>query len=75
MLTPARREELRVLSESPGTHDSTTILEGFVDLLAEVDALEARQQELLVLVRRLTYEVPLPDEAEGWIGQRAALLA
>ncbi len=37
--------------------------------------LEARQQELLATIVRLTNETPFPDEIKGWEGQRARLVA
>lgn len=44
-------------------------------LLSDVAALEARRDELLALVARISQETPLPDEIRGWEGQRAKLVA
>jgi hypothetical protein len=44
-------------------------------LLAEIDRLRARQQELLATIVRVTNETPYPDEVRGWESQRAAMVA
>lgn len=46
-------------------------------LVAEdrVVQLETRRDELLATIVRLTNEVPFPDEVNGWVAQRAAMLA
>jgi hypothetical protein len=45
------------------------------ELLDEIDRLEARQQELLATIVRLTNETPYPEEIKGWVEQRAKLIA
>jgi hypothetical protein len=40
-----------------------------------IDQLEARQQELLATIVRVTNETPFPDEIKGWTEQRAKLVA
>jgi hypothetical protein len=42
---------------------------------SRVAGLEARQQELLQTIVRLTNETPFPDEIKGWEAQRAAMVA
>lgn len=44
-------------------------------LRAEVVNLTARRDALLRLVANISQSTPLPDELQGWEGQRAALLA
>lgn len=45
------------------------------ELVAENAALIKRRDELLALVQRIAQATPLPDEIEGWEGQRARLIA
>ncbi len=40
-----------------------------------IAALEARQQELLQTIARVSQATPFPDEVAGWEGQRAAMIA
>lgn len=40
----------------------------------QIEKLEARQQELLATIVRLTNETPFPDEIKGWEFQRAKML-
>jgi hypothetical protein len=47
----------------------------FADLVAENEALKARQQELLATIVRLTNETPYPEEVKTALEQRGALLA
>lgn len=46
-----------------------------LQLAAQVEALETRRDELLAAIRRLTVELPYPDEIQGWTEQRAKLIA
>jgi hypothetical protein len=44
-------------------------------VVAEVDRLKVRQQELLATIARLTNEIPYPEEIRGWFEQRAQMIA
>ena len=43
--------------------------------LDEIERLNARQQELLATIARISQTTPFPDEMKGWESQRAAMLA
>lgn len=44
-------------------------------MASRIAALEARQQELLATIVRVTNETPFPDEVKGWTEQRAKMVA
>lgn len=45
------------------------------DARAEVAKLQARQQELLATIAKISQTTPFPDELAGWEGQRAKMIA
>lgn len=74
-MTPERKQELRECNQDRYWDGARYSRSALAECLDEIDRLEARQQEHLALIQRLSQEVPLQSEVSEALAQRGRLLA